>query len=349
MGQLKIEDVRPGMVLAAAVMTPDGGKLLLKEGHALTIKGIQKIKELNIETVEIADRNSLFVTPVDKMAENLEKDFLQALRKVSPKQAEANKNDNMVKVASRLEHIIGIICKQEAMMEFCVQLKLIDNVRLYQHSVNTAVLSGLVAGAMDLTEEEVFVTTAGGLLHHIGICEMPLLLGLKEFNEQQRLLFEEHPTYGYYFAKQKEIPQEICEIILYHHEKWNGSGFPKKIQGDEIPLSAQIVGLCAQYDEHITVQDMPPYMAIEEIYGTSGFFFNNKVVEAFVNNIPVYPLGVMVRLSNKEVGIVANVRKNQGPRPIVKVFFNRMNRPITETKIVDLSKERTLFIEEILE
>ncbi|MCM1161195.1 MAG: hypothetical protein NC412_08225 [Roseburia sp.] len=90
-------------------------------------------------------------------------------------------------------------------------------------------------------------------------------------------------------------------------------------------------------------------MAIEEIYGTSGILFNSKVVQAFVNNIPVYPLGVMVRLSNKEVGIVANIRKNQGPRPIVKVFFNRMNRPITETKIVDLSKERTIFIEEILE
>lgn len=178
---------------------------------------------------------------------------------------------------------------------------------------------------------------------------MPLVLGQKERNQQQQQLWEEHPTYGYYFAKQNEIPQEVCELILYHHERLDGSGFPKIKGGDEIPICAQIIGLCSQYDEQITVQHLPPYMAIEEIYGISGIHFDSRVVQAFVNNIPVYPLGVMVRLSNKEVGIVANIRKNQGPRPIVKVFFNRMNRPITETKIVDLSKERTVFIEEILE
>lgn len=316
MGQLKLEDVRPGMVLAAPVMSSDGRTLLLKEGHTLTIKGIQKIKELKIETIEIADRNSLFVTPIDKMAENLERDFLLYLRKISPKQAEANKNDNMVRVADELEQSIGKICHQEKIMEFCVQLKLVDNLRLYQHSVNTAVLAGLTAGAMGMTGEQLTTIIAGGLLHDIGLCE---------------------------------IHQEICELILYHHERLDGSGFPKIKAGDEIPICAQIIGLCSRYDEEITVQHVPPYMAIEEIYGISGLHFSSKVVEAFVNNIPVYPLGVMVRLSNKEVGIVANIRKNQGPRPIVKVFFNRMNRPITETKIVDLSKERTLFIEEILE
>lgn len=349
MGQIKVEDIRPGMVLAAAVVSPDGSTLLLKEGHALTIKGIQKIRELKIETVEIVDRNSLFVTPIDKMAENLEQDFLLYLRKVSPKQAEANKNDNMVVIANMLENMIVKICRQENVMEFCVQLKLIDNLRLYQHSVHAAVLSGMTAGAMKLSEEEIMTAVVGGLLHDVGICEMPLVISTKERNAQQQQLWEEHPTYGYYFAKQKEIPQEICEIILYHHERWDGSGFPKIKKGDELPLCAQIVALCSYYDDQVTVQNMPPYMAIEEIYGSSGLYFNSNIVQAFVNNIPVYPLGVMVRLSNGEVGIVANIRKNQGPRPIVKVFFNRMNRPITETKIVDLSKERTLFIEQILE
>lgn len=349
MGQINTEDIRPGMVLAAAVMIPDSSTLLLKEGHALTIKGIQKIKELKIESVEIVDRNSLFVTPIDKMSENLEQDFLLYLRKISPKQAEANKNDKMVLIADMLERMITKICRQEIVMEFCVQLKLVDNLRLYQHSVHTAVLSGMVAGAMGQSEEEILTVVVGGLLHDIGICEMPLVLGTKERNAQQQQLWEEHPTYGYYFAKQKEISQEICEIILYHHERWDGSGFPKIKQGDEIPLRAQIVGLCAFYDDHVTVQNMPPYIAIEEIYGSGGLFFSNNVVQAFVNNIPVYPLGVMVRLSNGEVGIVANIRKNQGPRPIVKVFFNRTNRPITETRIVDLSKERTLFIEQVLE
>lgn len=56
----------------------------------------------------------------------------------------------------------------------------------------------------------------------------------------------------------------------------------------------------------------------------------------------------MVRLSTGEAGIVSNIRKNEGPRPIVKIYYNRVNRPISEDKIIDLGKERTIFIEEIL-
>ncbi len=89
-------------------------------------------------------------------------------------------------------------------------------------------------------------------------------------------------------------------------------------------------------------------MAVEELYGTSGIYFDPDVVQAFVNNIPIYPLGEMVRLSTKEVGIVSNIRKNKGPRPIIKIYYNRVNRPISEDKIIDLGVERTIFIEEIL-
>ncbi|WP_242951455.1 hypothetical protein [Clostridium kluyveri] len=62
----------------------------------------------------------------------------------------------------------------------------------------------------------------------------------------------------------------------------------------------------------------------------------------------VYPLGSLVRLTTKEVGVVVNVRKNLGPRPIVRVYFNRVNRPLSEVKDVDLGIENTIFIEEVL-
>jgi hypothetical protein len=89
-------------------------------------------------------------------------------------------------------------------------------------------------------------------------------------------------------------------------------------------------------------------MAVEELYGTSGIYYDPDVVNTFIENIPVYPLGEVVRLSTQEVGIVSNIRKNKGPRPLVKVYYNRVNRPITEDKIIDLGAERTIFIEEIL-
>ena len=282
------------------------------------------------------------------MQTQLVEDFTRMLRQIAPNSPEANKSDEVVKVANILEKIILKIAKNETVLEFMVELRIIDKVKLYDHSVHTAVLAGLVAGSMGLDVENILCAVTGGLLHNIGVAEMPTLLNIKEMTPPQQTLWREHPTYGYYFAIQKNISRTIANCIQYHHERYDGTGYPKGIKGEEIPLLARIISICTKYSAAITYENISPYMAVEEIYGASGIYYDPEVVKAFVNNIPIYPLGVMVRLSTKEVGIVSNIRKNKGPRPIIKVYYNRVNRPITEDKIIDLGVERTVFIEEIL-
>ena len=347
MSQLYLSEVKPGMRLEQAIVMPDG-KTLLSAGTILSIKNIDKLHELGIKVINIADRYTHLITPVDKMQSQLVEDFTRMLRNIAPSTPEANKSDKVVKVAETLEKIILKIAKNETVLEFMVELRIIDKVKLYEHSVHTAVLAGLVAGSMGLDIENMLCAVTGGLLHNIGVAEMPTLLNIPEMTPPQETLWREHPTYGYYFAIQKNISRTIANCIQYHHERYDGSGYPKGIKGDEIPLLARIISICARYSSAITYQNISPYMAVEEIYGASGIYYDPEVVKAFVNNIPIYPLGVMVRLSTKEVGIVSNIRKNEGPRPIVKVYYNRVNRPITEDKIIDLGVERTIFIEEIL-
>lgn len=347
MSALYLSEVKPGMRLEQAIVMPDG-KTLLSTGTILSIKNIEKLQELNIKVVNIADRYTHLITPNDKMQTQLVDDFTRMLREIAPNVREANKNDEVVNVANILEKIILKIAKNEAVLEFMVELRIIDKVKLYDHSVHTAVLAGLVAGSMGLDVENILCAVTGGLLHNIGVAEMPTLLNIKEMTPPQQTLWREHPTYGYYFAIQKNISRTIANCIQYHHERYDGTGYPKGIKGEEIPLLARIISICAKYSAAITYENISPYMAVEEIYGASGIYYDPEVVKAFVNNIPIYPLGVMVRLSTKEVGIVSNIRKNKGPRPIIKVYYNRVNRPITEDKIIDLGVERTIFIEEIL-
>lgn len=347
MSELHLSEVKPGMKLEQAVVLPDG-KTLLSSGTILSINNIDKLQEFGVKVINVADRYTHLITPTDKMQTQLVDDFIRILRSIAPKNPEANKNDEVVKVANILEHIIPKIAKNEAILEFVVELRIIDKIKLYEHSVHTAVLSGLVAGSMGLDVENILCAVTGGLLHNIGVAEMPSLLNIENMTPQQMNLWKEHPTYGYYFAIQKNIPRVIANCIQYHHERYDGSGYPKGIKGEEIPILARIVKICSKYSAAITYQNISPYMAVEEIYGASGIYYDPEVVNAFVNNIPIYPLGVMVRLSTKEVGIVSNIRKNKGPRPIVKVYYNRVNRPITEDKVIDLGIERTIFIEEIL-
>lgn len=347
MSELHLSEVKPGMKLEQAVVMPDG-KTLLSSGTILSISNIDKLQEFGIKVINVADRYTHLITPTDKMQTQLVEDFKRILRRIAPNSPEANKSDEVVKVANILEHIIPKIAKNEAVLEFMVELRIIDKIKLYEHSVHTAVLAGLVAGSMGLDIENILCAVTGGLLHNIGVAEMPTLLNISQMTPQQENLWKEHPTYGYYFAIQKNIPRVIANCIQYHHERYDGSGYPKGIKGEEIPVLARIVKICSKYSAAVTYQDISPYMAVEEIYGASGIYYDPEVVKAFVNNIPIYPLGVMVRLSTKEVGIVSNIRKNEGPRPIVKVYYNRVNRPITEDKVIDLGIERTIFIEEIL-
>lgn len=348
MGILNVMEVRPGMCVQKAVYIPDGTQCLLKAGTTLSIKHIQKLKELGIQEVDVADRYTLFVSPEDKMQEALEEDFVSVLRKVSPKVSEANKNDSVMAVADFLEKLINKIAMEEEILQFMMEMRIIDKVRLYDTAIYTAVLSGLIAGCMRLSAENIYITVVGALLHNIGLAEMPTLLTVERRNPQQESLWKEHPTYGYYFALQKKIRKEVADCILYHHEKWNGSGYPKGAMNDEIPIHARIVAVCSSYASNVMYKNITPYMAVEELYGTSGMYYDSKVVNSFVTNIPIYPLGTIVRLSTKEVGIVSNIRKNKGARPVIKVYYNRVNRTITEDKIVDLGEERTVFIEEIL-
>ena len=346
--KLHIREVKPGMQLEQAISDPNTGQLLLTAGTTLSIKNIDKIKEHKIEHIEIADRYSVFISPSDRIARNLVKDFLSTLREVCPLQPEANMNDTVVEVARHLESIIPLLAKNDKILTFLVEQKIVNNRFLYENSIHTAVYSGIVAGCMNLPLEEIVCCMTGALLHDIGLCEMPILIGVDNLNGQQQQLYQEHPTYGYYFAVQNEIPRKIAECILHHHERFDGSGYPKGLKGEEIPLTARIINVCADYVDQVVCKGQSPYLAVEALYGASGIYYDYNVVLAFVNNIPVYPLGELVRLSTKEVGIVSNIRKNEGPRPIVKVYFNRMNRPITEDKIIDLAVERTIFIEDIL-
>lgn len=345
---LSASEIKPGMVLEQGILAPDSGVCLLSAGISLSISNIEKIRELHINEIRIADRYSVFVSPNDMMTELLVRDYIGILRKICPKRPEANRNDNVVLVAKKLENLIVKVARIDSVLSFLVEQKLISSLYLYEQSLYTSVLSGIIAGCMKLSDEDILCTIVGALLHNIGMCEMPLLIGQSNLSGQQEELFKEHPTYGYYISVQKNIPRKIGDCILKHHENWNGSGFPKGLSGKEIPLSARIISVCSSYASNIICKKTPPYLAIEEIYGMNGIHFDPDVVQEFINNIPVYPLGEIVRLSTKEVGIVSNIRKNDGPRPIVKVYYNRVNREISEDKVIDLGKERTIFIEEVL-
>jgi len=348
MYKIACEEAKIGMVLIEPVIDPVTNKLLVKEGQVLNLNIIKKLHEWKIRLIAVADIYSLQIRPVDKMQVTLKDEYNSAIYQYSSTQLAGNKRDEIPEIMKRINRIIDNICSNEIILNYCLEMCMVRERNLFEKSVLTSLFSGILAGANDFDDNAIQNIMMGGLLHDSGCLEMAFLIGKQERNPQEERLWREHPTYGYYFALQQELPKEIAEIIQYHEERVDGSGYPKQLKGDDIPIGARIVAICANITENILYNKMKLYEALEVIYGTSGVFFDSDLVNLFVRNIALYPMGAIVRLSTGEVGIVTNIRKNYGERPIVMVYYNSVNRPLSAPKTIDLGEQRTIFIEQIL-
>ena len=348
MYKIALSEARVGMVLAETVMSADGKQMLLNSGQVLNRAMIQKLEERNVQLIVVADIYSLQINPIDQMHDTLMKTYMATIDKYSSPQQVGNKRDDIPKIVKNMCDIITEICKSEMILDYCIQMRMITEKNLFQKAVETSVFAGLLAGVYGCNTQDMYTIMVGGLLHDTGCLEMTFLVGKEKKTPQEELLWKEHPTYGYYFAIQNNLSREIAEIIQSHEERYDGSGFPHGLAGDKIPLGARIVAICANVTENIVYNHMKPYEAWEIIYGTSGIYFDAQLVKLFVSSVALYPMGALVRLSTGEVGVIVNIRKNLGARPVVKVFYNSFHKPLSSPQLVDLGAHRTVFVEEIL-
>lgn len=348
MYRIAIQEAKIGMVLAEPIVDAVSRKLLVKEGQVLNQNIIKKLEEWEVQLISVADIYSLQIHPIDKMQVTLKEAYEWSISQYSSMQLSGNKRDDIPAIVKRMQGMVDVVCSDEKILNYCLEMRMVREKNLFDKAVLTSVFAGLLAGAAGCNNEDMQNIMIGGLLHDSGCLEMSFLIGKQEKNPQEELLWKEHPTYGYYFAIQNNLSREIADIIQYHEERYDGSGFPKQLRGEAIPLGARIVAICANITENIVYNRMKLYEALEVIYGTSGVFFDAKLVNLFVGSVALYPMGALVRLSTGEVGVVTNIRKNYGERPIVSVYYNSVNRPLSAVKIVDLGVQRTVFIEEIL-
>ncbi|HWR39263.1 MAG TPA: HD domain-containing phosphohydrolase [Patescibacteria group bacterium] len=346
--ELYTNELVDGMILASPVTCPQTGNLLLSYGTRLTEDYIQLLRGRGIPCVSVTERYTLFTEPCDTIRGELRDSLDREIIRMAPEKLEGNTSDSMVAVSRKARDVAAQLVEDHELVHFCVGMKILDNDYIFQHCIHTCALALLVAGAMDMSGEDMFDVGAGALLHDLGLCEMPGLLRVSGRSSQEEALWREHPRYGYYFAKEAGFKEEICRMVHFHHEHWNGTGYPQGMSGEQIPLGARIIAVCDKYDDLLRHQKYPHYQAVEFLYGAGNIYFDMDVIRYFTNSLAVYPLGSMVRLTTKEVGVVVNVRDNLGPRPVVRVYYNRVNRPLSAPRDVDLGRERTVFIEEIL-
>jgi putative nucleotidyltransferase with HDIG domain len=169
------------------------------------------------------------------------------------------------------------------------------------HTKRVAYYAVLIARAMGLDELHVEMVRRAAILHDVGKIgiEDKILKKNGALDGAEWAVMKTHPELGYEILSRMDGNSDAVAGARYHHERWDGQGYPAGLKGEEIPLSARIVAVADAYDAMVSHrpyrQGVDQYIAYEEILRNQGTQFDPKVVEAFVN---VFRLGKLIKTSD---------------------------------------------------
>lgn len=214
---------------------------------------------------------------------------------------------------------------------------------LYSHSLSSSVWALAFGRHLGLDKETLTSVGTGAMLLDIGKTGLTTELLKKSGKptaEEWRLI-QTHVSQGVALLRAApHADSRIVTMIATHHERLDGSGYPHKLKGDEIPLIGRIAGIVDCYDAMITARSYAKpksaYDAVRELKRLGGIAFPAELVELFIQAVGVFPNGTLVELNTGEVGVVIEQNRYRRLRPQVTLILDAQKKTREEFTTVDL-------------
>jgi len=220
------------------------------------------------------------------------------------------------------------------------------------HSLNVCTLAILIARELGLKRHEIEKIAMGALLHDIGELKYSAEMLLKKSRSTSadtKAVLKKHPRYGKdTLTAFPTVPHECLDIVLQHHERLNGSGYPSGLKEPGITQYAKIVMVADAYDElcnnPVASMSLTPSEALSVLYTKERSGLWGDAVVTLIRQLGVYPPGSLVVLTNGSMGLVTSVNMEARLRPIVMVYSPDI--PKEEAMILDLARLEEISIKE---
>lgn len=215
----------------------------------------------------------------------------------------------------------------------------------YMHSVAVCALMVALSRQLDLGESETREAGMAGLLHDLGKALSPpeVLNKPGKLTDAEFAIMKQHPVDGHrMLAEAGKVGAVTLDVCLHHHEKMDGSGYPDRLPGEQISLFARMGAVCDVYD---AITSNRPYKAgwdpaesIRKMAEWCKGHFDERIFQAFVRSVGIYPIGSFVRLDSGRLGVVVDQAEKSLLTPKVKVFFSTKSQTYIAPEIVDLGR-----------
>ena len=345
---INLSDLKPGMALAQNVYTMDD-QMVLPKGTRLDENSIKRLMNYSVLSVFVDEKGEM----VKNVRWTMRPSYSERLKK-SPEFTRF-RND-LEKNAGILRQTMKSIANKTATVDIqeltapiadlitdagngMGALEMIQNLRDYSdaifiHSLNVALISNVLAKWMKFREPYIRIVTAAGMLHDIGKTQIPqeLLTKEGELTPREEMIIRTHTTKGYEMVKNMDMDMRVKNAILMHHERRDGSGYPFRLQGEQIDTVAGIVAVADTYEEWTAARGKAgtPFDVIAEFEYNGLMKYDTGAVMTFLSQIAITFIGNRVRLSNGMEGELIYVNPDRISRPTIKcddVFFDLAANP----------------------
>jgi len=212
-----------------------------------------------------------------------------------------------------------------------------------QRAIGSAVWAAILGRHLGFDRAGLENLALGGMLLDLGNAKLPRDILTKEaaLDDTERAIIRKHVAVGLELVKSTPgLNADVIAMIQHHHERHDGSGYPKKLAGADIPVFGRVAGLIDCFDAMTTKRPYAParsaYDAVRELNALSGTRFQRELVEQFVQAVGMFPTGSLVELNTGEVALVIEQNRVRRLRPKLMLLLNPDKTPVSRHALMDL-------------
>jgi len=251
---------------------------------------------------------------------------------------------DQIQLKRSVEPLIGSISRNPDACLWVARLKQHDEYS-YHKALAVAIWAVSLGRELGLPRRDLRSLAMGGMLMDIGKLRVApeMLQAERALTSEERKLSQAHVLHGRQILAESGITnQDVVDMVAYHHERLDGTGYPMGLQRDAIPPVARIAGIVDTYgaltSERSYAPAQSPAAAIKLLYEMRDVKFQAELVEAFIKAIGVYPAGSLVELSSGEIGVVVAESRFRRLRPKVMILLDENKQRLHDPHVVDLEE-----------